>query len=265
MTTIFPELKHAGPDEHLMWVQKSKEAAGIPVIGSLNAVSKDTWVEYAKKMADTGVDGLELNFFYTPLDFDKDAKAVEDEQVAVVKEVKSSVSVPVSVKLSQFYTNPLQLIKRMNDAGADGFVLFNRMFHPSIDVAKEETDTPFNLSGQNDHRLAARFVGLLHDRVNATLIASHGIHSGTDAVEVLLSGAHGFQVVSTLYKNSINYIGTILDDISSWMDKKGYAGISDFCGKLSAEKTDEKWTYKRAQYAKMLLHSEDYLKRPNLI
>ena len=135
MATIFPKLQHAGPKEHLMWVKKSRDAVKIPVIASLNAVSRDTWVEYAKQLADQGVDGLELNFFATPRDFDdrRDA-AIEEEQLEAVREVRRAVKIPVAVKLSVFYSNPLNIIGRLDKEGVGGFVLFNRFFQPDINV-----------------------------------------------------------------------------------------------------------------------------------
>ncbi|MGM0675666.1 MAG: dihydroorotate dehydrogenase-like protein [Spirochaetota bacterium] len=265
MTDIFPEMKHSGPDEHLMWVRKTKEEVGIPVIASLNAVSHDTWVEWSKKLEETGVDGLELNFFSTPQSFDEDAKHIEEAQIAALRDVKKAVKIPVSVKLSHFYTNPLELIKRMAKTGVDGFVLFNRMFHPSFDIEKEQLSYPFNLSHPSDHRLPMRFVGMLHGNVEGSLCASNGIHSAQDAVELLLAGADVFQVVSTLYKNSISTVEEINKGISDWMDNKGYRSLDDFRGKLSAMNTHDASAYRRAQYVKMLLHADDYIQRPTLI
>jgi dihydroorotate dehydrogenase (fumarate) len=179
--------------------------------------------------------------------------------------VKKAVKIPVSVKLSHFYTNPLELIKRMADTGVDGFVLFNRMFHPSFDIEKESVSYPFNLSQPNDHRLPMRFVGMLYGRASGSLCASNGIHRAEDAVEVLLAGADVFQVVSTLYQNSIRAIEDINAGISEWMERKGYRSIADFRGKLSAKETKDASAYRRAQYVKMLLRADDYVKRPNLI
>ncbi|MFP4637439.1 MAG: dihydroorotate dehydrogenase-like protein, partial [Spirochaetaceae bacterium] len=265
MTDIFPDKEHAGPDEHLMWVRKTKEEVGIPVIASLNAVTHDTWVEWAQKLQDTGVDGLELNFFSTPTSFDEDAKSIEDAQVEALRDVKKAVKIPVSVKLSHFYTNPLALVKRMADTGVDGFVLFNRMFHPSFDIEKESMSFPFNLSQRNDHRLPMRFAGLLYGNIEGSICASNGIHQAEDAVEVLLAGADVFQVVSTLYQNSLGIIEDINSGIAAWMDRKGYRTLDDFRGKLSAKHTADNAAYRRAQYVKMLLHADDYVKRPTLI
>ncbi|MBN1332517.1 MAG: hypothetical protein JW971_02040, partial [Synergistales bacterium] len=133
MIGIHPTLEHGGPKEHLHWVKKVVGAMGIPVFASLNCVNRETWVEYAKELEKTGVRGLELNFYSTPLDMDREGSHIEKEQADIFGEVKRSVSLPVSLKLSPFYANPLNMIKMLDEAGADGFVLFNRFFQPDIE------------------------------------------------------------------------------------------------------------------------------------
>lgn len=265
MTDIFPDMEHSGPEEHLMWVRKAKEAVDIPVIASLNALSHQTWVDWSKRLEETGVDGLELNFFSIPVDFDQSAEEIEAAQLKALKEIKKNVKIPVSVKLSQFYTSPLDIVRKMDKAGVDGFVLFNRLFHPSFNIEKETMRYPFNLSVPEDHRLPLRFTGLLSGQIKGSICTSNGIHSGKDAVEVLLAGANVFQVVSTLYRNSPKVIPQILKEIEEWMDQKGYKSVDDFRAKLSADKNPDRFAYRRAQYVKMLLHADDYVKRPNLI
>jgi len=265
MTTVFPKAEHAGPDEQLMWTQRAKESVSIPVIASLNAIHTETWAEWAKQLADTGVDGLELNFFALPDDLEAESAAVEDAQVEAVKAVKKAVKIPVSVKLSPSYTSPISFVKKLEAAGADGFVLFNRFFHPSINIETESSAYPFSLTGPNDHKLPLRFVSLLHDKVKSSLCASNGIHTAQEALEVLLAGADVFQVVSTLYLNKMDQITAILDGLTEWMDKKGYKSLSDFRGKLSEAKNPNTSVYKRAQYVRMLLRSNDYISRPSII
>jgi dihydroorotate dehydrogenase (fumarate) len=206
MATIFPRLKHAGAREHLLWVRKSRDAVKIPIIASLNAVVRGTWVEYAKQLADQGVDGLELNFFATPRDFDVSGASLEEEQLDAVREVRSAVSLPVAVKLSVFYANPLNMVSRLDEAGADAFVLFNRFFQPDIDPDAEAMTQPFNFSIPADSRLPLRFAGLLHGRVKADICASTGITNGMDVVKMLLAGATAVQVVTGLYRNGVKSI-----------------------------------------------------------
>ena len=261
MTSIFPELQYEGPEEHLMWVRKAKEAVGIPVIASLNAVDPSTWSKWALLLEETGADGLELNFFSILGDNDADAQSIENDQISVLKDILGKVKIPVSVKLSSFYTNTVNFIKKLDAAGVKGFILFNRFFHPVINIENETSSVPFNLSGPEDYRLALRFSGLLYDQGSADICASNGIHSADQAIQILLAGADVFQVVSTLYLNKVDVIGTILDGIKSWMDKKGYSSLGDFRGKLSAKNVTNKYIYKRAQYAKLLLKYRKYLQR----
>lgn len=255
MTSIFPDLKHSGPEEHLMWVRKAKESVSIPVFASLNAVNPETWGEYAQKLAQTGVDGLELNFYAVPADFEKSASEIENEQLEIIRSIKAKVKLPISVKLSPFYTNPLHFIARMDQAKVDGIVLFNQLFQPDISPAKEKHIFPFNLSEKKDQRLPLRFAGLLSGKVQADICASTGIFDGADVVKMLLAGADVVQVVSTLYRNSLDQISVILNELEKWMDEKGYTRLPDFVGKLSQQNSQDPWAYRRAQYVKLLLRS----------
>ncbi len=260
MIRLFPAMNHGGPQEHLFKLRKAKEAVHIPVIASLNAIQNETWLEYAKLIEDTGVDAIELNFYAIPRDFTKDDKDIVNEQVSLVKEIKKILNIPVAVKLSPFYTNVLKIISGMDKAGADGFVLFNRMFQPDIDLEKEAHFAPFNLSSENDNRLPMRFAGLLYDRIKADICSSSGIMNGHDVLKMIMAGADTVQIVSTLYKHKIPYISKILEEITSWMKSKDYTTLKDIRGKLSEKNTKDPFIYKRAQYIDLLLKSGDLLK-----
>ncbi len=259
MATIFPHMSHAGPREHLMWTRKVKAAVKIPVIASLNAVTRETWIEYARLFAEEGVDGLELNFFATPRDFDLTCAQVEEEQLATVREVAQAVKIPVSAKLSLFYSNPLNFVTRMDREGVNGLVLFNRFFQPDINIETESMAQPFNFSSPADSRLPLRYAGLLFERIDADVCASTGIMTGADVVRMLLAGAAAVQVVSGLYRNGVKSISAMLADLTRWMDGKSYAAIADFRGKLSQAKAKDPWAYTRAQYAKMLLNPKEFM------
>jgi len=241
-------------------LRKAKEAVTIPVIASLNAVFHESWLEYAKLIEDTGVDALELNFYSIPKDFKKDEKDIISEQLAIVKEIKKSLNIPVSVKLSPYYTNVLKFVAELDKAGVDGIVLFNRMFQPDIDLEKEEHFSPFNLSSENENRIALRFAGLLFDRTKANICANSGIMSGKDVLKAVMVGADAVQVVSTLYKHKISHISVMLDEMNEWMKSKKYNSLKDFKGKLSDKNTRDPFVYKRAQYIDLLLKSEDLVK-----
>lgn len=260
MLSLFPKMEHSGPKEHLMWIKKSKDAVDIPVIASLNAVNRDTWVDYAKQIEDTGVDGIELNFFAVPRDISIDGATIEQEQVEIAKDVVDALSIPVSAKLSPFYANPLNVISKFDQAGVKGFVLFNRMFQPDMNVDQEKLTHPFNLSNRVDNRLSLRYAGLLFGNISADVCSSRGIFEGKDAIKMFLAGAQCVQVVSTLYNHKVAYLGTIVKEIDDWMNAKGYASLEDFRGKMSKKNSKDPWAYERAQYVKLLFQAEEIIK-----
>ncbi|MEA3445911.1 MAG: dihydroorotate dehydrogenase, partial [Bacteroidota bacterium] len=252
---------HAGPKEFLMNLESAVNAVDIPVFASLNAVYKESWIDYARKIEKTGVAGLELNFYAVPKDFEISGNDIINEQLDIVKEVKESLNIPVGVKLSPYYTNILSVIKRMDDLGVNGFVLFNRLFQPEIDIEEEINYYPYNLSNTADNKLPLRYAGLLYDNIKGTICSNTGIFTGHDTIKMIMAGADCVQVVSTLYNNKIGYIETILKDIEEWMDAKNYAGINDFKGKLSKKNITNPYAYKRAQYVDILMKSDNIFDR----
>lgn len=265
MQSIFPEIEHAGPDEHLMWTERAVEAVDIPVIASLNAINSETWAQWAKKFEDIGVSALELNLFGIPDDRLDAAISVEDSHIAAIKAVRSAVKIPISVKLSPYYTSPIQFMTRLVEAGADALVLLNRFFHPTVDIDLEASQYPWELSSSSDLGLPLRFVSMMAGRTKADICGSNGIHTAVDAIGVLLAGASAFQTVSSLYKNKLTHIKTILKGIEDWMDAKEYGAIVDFQGKLSEKTNPAAMMYQRANYVRMLLRSKDYVEQPKLI
>jgi len=261
MINLFPKLQHAGPEEYLLNLSKAKKALTIPLFASLNCIYQETWLEYAELIEKTGVDGIELNFYAVPREFDTDGKSIEDNQVDLLHAVKSRVSIPVSVKLSPFYANPLHLISRLDIAGANGFVLFNRLFEPDINTGDIKHTSPFNLSHEGDGRLALRYAGLLFQQVKGTICSSTGIFTGNDVVKMLLAGADCVQVVSAIYKHKPEHITTMLADIESWMKMHKYESIEEFKGLLSRKNTENPYVYKRAQYIEILMGAEEVQKK----
>jgi dihydroorotate dehydrogenase (fumarate) len=258
MVTIHPNIEHAGPDEHLLNIWKARKSLSIPLIASLNAVSNETWLKYAKLLSETGVDGIELNFYQIPSDFNKNAKDIEDEQINIVKEIRQNISIPVSVKLSSDYSNILNFIKKLDEAGADAFVLFNSFFQPDVDINSEKHIKSFNLSNEGDYRKSLRYSGLLFENIKADICSSHGIFTGADVIKLILSGSSCVQLVSTLYKNGLTQINNIKKELSEWMDIKNYKSIDEFRGRLSKNKlSSNPFIYKRAQYVDLLINSEE--------
>jgi dihydroorotate dehydrogenase (fumarate) len=255
MLTTHPNVEHAGPDEHLLNIRKARESLSIPLIASLNAIHNDTWIKYARLLSETGVDGIELNFYQIPSDFNKEAEDIEDEQI--------NISIPISVKLSPDYSNILNFIKKLDQAGVNAFILFNSFFQPDIDIISEKHIKSFNLSNEGDYRKSLRYSGLLFGNIKADVCSSHGIFTGADVVRLILSGACCVQVVSTLYKNGLTQINSIKKELIEWMDIKNYKSIDEFRGKLSKNKlSNNPFVYKRAQYVDLLINSEEIFGGP---
>jgi dihydroorotate dehydrogenase (fumarate) len=260
MTSLYPKLQHAGPEAHLVNLRKAKETLGIPVIASLNCLYDNTWIEYARLIEKTGVDGIELNFYFVPGDFEADGRSIEEMHLDLVKTLKSKITIPVSVKLSSFYSNPLNFISRLDKAGVNAVVIFNRMFEPEINIQDVKHSAPFYLSHEGDYRLVLRYAGLLYGNITADVCANTGIYQGQDVIKMILAGADAVQVVSTLYKHKPEHIATMLSDMEEWMKAKNYSSLSDFRGKLSKKELKDPFVYKRGQYIDLLLGSDQLVK-----
>lgn len=260
MTSLYPKLQHAGPEAHQVNLRKAKETLGIPVIASLNCLYDNTWIEYARLIEKTGVDGIELNFYFVPGDFEADGRSIEEMHLDLVKTLKSKITIPISVKLSSFYSNPLNFISRLDKAGVNAVVIFNRMFEPEINIQDVKHSAPFYLSHEGDYRLALRYAGLLHGNITADVCANTGIYQGHDVIKMILAGADAVQVVSTLYKHKPEHIATMLTEMEEWMTAKKYSSLSDFKGKLSKKELKDPFVYKRGQYIDLLLGSDQLMK-----
>ncbi len=256
MISLFPDMGEIGPQEFLENLRIAKQSVGIPVFASLNCVYKYTWVDYAKEIEKTGVDGIELNFFSTPKPFGLSGHDVLQEQLNIIHDVKEAVKIPVAAKISPFYTNTLRMVNMIEGSGADAVVMFNKLFQPDIDINKEKMHFPYNFSTSDENRLPLRYVGLLAGQVEMSLAANTGIMTGEDMIKMLLAGADVVQVVTTLYKNGIDHITKMLADVQAWMAKKDYATVDEFRGLLSREKIKDPYAYKRAQYVDILMKSD---------
>jgi dihydroorotate dehydrogenase (fumarate) len=267
MVNLFPVSISGTPDimEHLCALKKAKDSITIPLFASINAVLEETWIEYAKKIEDTGVDGLELNFYSVPENMDGESENIEDKQVRILRDIKAAVNIPVSVKLSSYHTNPLKHISYLENAGADAFVLFNRLFQPDIDIQAEEHHFPYSLSNSEDNRLPLRFAGLLYGNTKASVCTNTGIMNGSDVIKMILAGADCVQIVSTVYLNQIEVINTMIRELGRWMDSKGYKTIESFRGKLSKKNSENKLPYHRAQYMDFMMTTSQILKKYKII
>lgn len=261
-TSMFhSDLYEVSPDEFLMKFKEAKEALSIPLIASLNAVNDDTWYEYAKKLEEAGADAIELNFYNNPREFDMEGRAILLEELDVIEGVKKVVNIPVSVKLSPLYTNPLYVFKEMDRKEVDGFVLFNKLFQPDINIETEEMIFPYNLSSENESRLPLRYTGLLYDNVNADICSNRGIFNGEDVIKMILAGANVVQVVSTIYKHGPQQITKMLEDMEIWMANREYSNLEEFRGNMSKKNINDPFAYRRAQYVDILMKSGEIFKK----
>jgi len=178
-----------------------------------------------------------------------------------LKKLRKLVKIPISVKLSPFYANPVNFISQADKAGADGIVIFNRFFQPEINIDNEEFFFPFDLTHDKDYQITLRFAGLLYGNIKADICASRGIADGNDVIKMVLAGASSVQVVSTVYKNKAEHITKMLETLEEWMDLKGYKTLDDFRGKLSMKSSREPYAYRRAHYVDILMKSTEIFKK----
>ena len=258
MLTTHPKIEFSDTEKHLVKLRKAKERLSVPLIASLNAVNENSWLEYATELAQTGVDGLELNLYQTPTDFEVESKEIEDYQISIVKKIKEKLSLPVSVKLSSEYTNVLTLIKKMDAVGVDGFVLFNAYYQPDININTLKHKRNFNLSKKGEYRKTMRYAGMLFGQIDADVCSSRGIFDGEDIVKHILSGSVCVQMVSSLYKNGLEQIGVAKKQLSEWMEEKEFNSIEEFRGKMAQKNlVPGSMVYKRAQYVDLLMRSDN--------
>ncbi|HEY1296968.1 MAG TPA: dihydroorotate dehydrogenase-like protein [Chloroflexota bacterium] len=253
--THFPEPHkiELTPRQYLDHLTRAKSALGIPVIASLNGVANGGWVEYAKALQDAGADALELNLYYIPTDPLLSSLAIEDEFVDVLASVKLSVRIPVAVKLSPYFTNLSAMARRLDLAGADGLVLFNRFQQPDIDLDMLEIVPRPTLSPVGDEqsvRLPLNWIGILDGRVHASLAASSGIHTATDVLKLLMVGADVTMLASELMINGINRLGAILQDLVDWLEDHEYASVRHLHGSMSQRNAAFPAAFERTHYVR---------------
>jgi len=252
--TYFPEPEeyHLGPEEYLKHIAKAKKATQLPVIASLNGSSVGGWTQYAKLIQQAGADAIELNIYYIPTDLDLSGAEVEQTYLDILKAVKSEVTIPVAVKLSPFFSNFANMSKQLDDAGADGLVLFNRFYQPDIDLEALEVRPNILLSTPMAMRVPLRWIALLYGRVQADLAATSGVHRASDALKMLMAGADVTQLCSVLIRHGINQIRLIEQDLVMWMEAHDYLSVEQLRGSLSQKNSDDPSAFERAQYMRAI-------------
>ncbi|MBN2350056.1 MAG: dihydroorotate dehydrogenase-like protein [Bacteroidales bacterium] len=231
---------------YLELIRKAKKETLIPIIASINCVTNYEWTDFAKKIESAGADALELNIFLNPVDTsDKD---FEKTYIEITKNVTKKVSIPVSVKISQYHTKPAHVIQKLSETGATGIVLFNRFYTPDINLEKLELTQANHFSNENEYLNVLRWIALMSKKINCDLAASTGIHSAETIIKQILAGASAVQIASVLYSKGIDYVSVLLKELENWMEKHNYNYLNQIKGKLSQEKIQDPAAFERMQF-----------------
>lgn len=252
--SYLPEMQsyEVWPDEYMELIRKAKEAVDIPIIGSLNGTSAGGWTDYAALMQEAGADAVELNVYYIPVNEDLKGSDVENTYLDILREVKRSVSLPVAVKLSPYFSSTANMAKRLVDEGASGLVLFNRFYQPDIDLEALEVVPRLVLSNSSELRLPLRWVAILYGRLMVDLAITTGIHTSDDVLKSLMAGANVTMMASELLQNGIRRIQVILDEMQQWMNEHEYESVAQMIGSVSQKHCAEPAAFERANYMKTL-------------
>jgi dihydroorotate dehydrogenase (fumarate) len=253
-TSYYPEQEDfkTGPFEYLDHIADLKKATDIPIIASLNGVSKGGWIKYAKTIEDAGADALELNVYYIPTNAELTSVEIEDMYVDTLKAVKEQISIPVAMKLSPFFTSMSNMAKKLDAAGADALVMFNRFYQPDFDLDNLEVIPNLMLSTNWEMRLPLRWIAILYGNINASMAATSGIHNYDDVLKVMMAGGDVAMMCSELLENGTGRITEILKDLENWMQEKEYDSIEMMQGSMSQKKVAEPAAFERANYMKAL-------------
>lgn len=240
------------PEKYLNMVAGLKKALSIPVIGSLNGVSKGGWTSYAKRIEEAGADALELNLYYLATDPDLKSEELEAAQVDLVADVRSAIKIPLAVKLSPYITSLPNFAKRLVDAGANGLVLFNRFYQPDFDLDELDIIHNLDLSTSADMRLPLRWISILYGKVHADFALTSGVHTATDVIKAMMAGAKVTMTASTLLNHGEQAVGEILGGVEAWMKEREYESIEQMQGSMAQKNVREPAAFERANYMKVL-------------
>ena len=253
--TYVPDVEdyNTGPEEYLRHLEASRKDLEIPVIGSLNGSSSGGWVRYAKLIQDAGADALELNVYFVASDPEERGEQVEQRYLDLVAEVRASVTIPLAVKIGPYFSSMANMARRLDEAGADGLVLFNRFLQPDIDLETLQVDPALRLSTSDELRLPLRWIAILHGRVSCSLAATSGIWTAEDAVKLLLAGADVTMMASALFRHGPEHLTTVLDGVRAWLEEHEYGSVEQLRGSASQANVADPVAYARSNYVQMLV------------
>ena len=252
--TYFPDLPDykLGPDGYLDHVRRAKAAVSVPVIGSLNGVSSGGWISFARKIEEAGADAIELNVFYLPTDPSLTGSEVEQRYVDLVRDVKRSVSIPVAVKLGHSFSALANLAQKLDGAGADALVLFNRFYLPDFDLEQLDVVPTLTLSSPTELLVRLHWIAILFGHVKADLAATGGVHGAEDVVKAMMAGARVAMMTSALLLNGIDHLGNVRRALLDWMETHEYTSIAQMQGSMSYRSVADPTAYERANYMRVL-------------
>ena len=253
-TTHFPELMQPvrGREGYLKHMQACKQAVQIPIVASLNGTTKGGWLEYAKEIEQAGADALEMNIYYIPVDASVTSDQVERKYIDLVEAVKAAVHIPVAVKLGPYFSSMANMAKRLDAAGADGLVLFNRFYQPDYDLEALEVVPNLILSNSHELLLRLHWIAVIYGSVKADLALTGGVHSASDVVKAMMAGARVAMMTSALLKRGISYLDTISTELLVWMGEHEYDSIKQMQGSMSRNAVPQPSAFERANYVKVL-------------
>ena len=241
-------LKGEKLERYVTLIAEAKQAVDIPVIASINCLYSHEWTAFASRLEAAGADAFELKMFFLPSDFQRSAREQEAAYFKIIEKVMATVSIPVSLKISYYFSNLGPMIQRLSQTGVKGIVLFNRFFSPDIDIDKFKIKPSFVFSSPAELAVSLRWVAIMAQKVDCDLAASTGVHDGAALIKQLLAGARAVQTASSLYKNGSAHIATMIDALRSWMQKHGFSSLEDFRGRMSQEAATNPAVYERAQF-----------------
>jgi dihydroorotate dehydrogenase (fumarate) len=241
-----------GPERYLEQVRRIKAAVAVPVIGSLNGTTPEGWLSYATQIESAGADALELNFYYVATDPGESGTDVERRLLDVVREVKRQVRIPVAVKLAPFFSSLPHLARQLDEAGADGLVLFNRFYQPDIDPEMLESVPSLHFSTSDELLLRVRWLAILHGRVRASLAATGGVHTGMDALKAVMAGAHAVQMVAALLRHGPGHLAVVRHEVARWLEYNDYTSLRQAQGSMGLERSPDPQAFERGNYLRVL-------------
>jgi dihydroorotate dehydrogenase (fumarate) len=253
-TSIFPDLGNynIGPDHYLEHIHQAKQTISIPVIASLNGVSNGGWVAYARQIEQAGADALELNVYFIPAESGASAEDVEQLYVDLVAEVRATIKIPLAVKVGPFFSSFANMAHRLQEAGADGIVIFNRFYQPDFDLEAMEVKPAVTLSNSSELLLRLHWAAMLWGRLKADVAITGGVHTAEDVVKSMMAGAKVTMLASALLQNGIGYLRPLRNQLEAWLERREYESVQQMQGSMSQRNVPNPKAFQRSNYMRVL-------------